>query len=122
MRISDWSSDVCSSDLSVRNIRSSRCLEDQPTCPRLQPLRPYGGQTARRGGRSGGSPKVETAIGVFEKQYRPENTGTDSPNWVSENINREQAISQQVDPPAAPGAPPCRPKTGRAACRERVGQ
>src|SRR3546814_3373626 len=80
---------------SVRNIRSSRCLEDQPTCPRLQPLRPYGGQTARRGGRSGGSPKVETAIGVFEKQYRPENTGTDSPNWVSENIIGEQAISQQ---------------------------
>src|SRR3546814_19526639 len=94
---------------SVRNIRSSRCLEDQPTCPRLQPLRPYGGQTARRGGRSGGSPKVETAIGVFEKQYRPENTGHDSTNWVAEKIICEKAHPHKVHQPADPAAPHCPP-------------
>src|SRR3546814_6775149 len=49
MRISDWSSDVCSSDLAAPEAETRRGSEKTGTqCPRRIPVRPVAGQPGRR--------------------------------------------------------------------------
>src|SRR3546814_9278992 len=79
MRISDWSSDVCSSDLPVQQPRPRGCADerDQRIAPpkallaRLPHQRNVG---QRRGGRRGALPRqllVEAADDVGDKRHRP---------------------------------------------------
>src|SRR3546814_6412811 len=64
MRISDWSSDVCSSDLTVPSPRSQRGLNSRWTWP--QPGRPTGLLPIGIG--------VTTSDGFTQSKVQPENT------------------------------------------------
>src|SRR3546814_15557122 len=122
MRISDWSSDVCSSDLDDRG-RFALPPELLTACPVLGPVPPLDDPLGARlaGGRifEPTGAHVEADPSTFATAPVLERTGW----WMSDRLDggRDGQIWRTglLRPSALP---PGTQEVGRAACRERVGQ
>src|SRR3546814_13894904 len=111
MRISDWSSDVCSSDLSV----------GAPSTWALDPSRSFDGAMSRGGARTA------AAMGTFEDARRMARRRVPRAvfDYVDGGADAELTMQANRSSLEAVGFVPrvgVATEIGRASCRERVGQ
>src|SRR3546814_15361941 len=121
MRISDWSSDVCSSDLPAPAPGPGALYG--PTGPQAY-QRPDGAATAQKGASGlGGPPEVKLVSfaggqgGTASRVEKGNTLYTDSINYLPPNSFARAKVIVGVDASAGVNS-----QIGRASCRERVWQ
>src|SRR3546814_17742052 len=105
MRISDWSSDVCSSDLTIHWENLASFCEDFPDIEVTSELFEI---DRNRFTCSGGTATIDMMLNVIARQHGHELAASVADQFLHERI-RDQPDPQPIPLPAPPGARPPKP-------------